>query len=99
MTFETPLNANINFAEIHKLRQLVEEAGWEHSFERFLGGYALILFNRDTQVGDAVLHGGSYGHDDGLLEIVGKGVRSAFDDVEGYLSADEVMERWRSVME
>lgn len=43
---------------------------------------------------DAICHWGSYGADKGLLEIMGSIVRSdAGDTVEGYLTADDVIER------
>ncbi len=43
---------------------------------------------------DAICHWGSYGSDEGLLEIMGSIVRSdAGDTVEGYLTAKDVIKR------
>ena len=42
---------------------------------------------------DAICHSGSYGHSEGLLEIYGSIVQSEYDDVEGYLTAEEILER------
>ena len=43
---------------------------------------------------DAVCHRGSYGAEEGLLEIMGTIVRdNAGDNVEGWLTAEEVIER------
>ena len=41
---------------------------------------------------DAICHSGSYGHNEGLLEIMGNIVR-VNDSVEGWLTADDVIER------
>lgn len=45
---------------------------------------------------DAICHPGSLGYSDGLLEIMGSIVRSCEDDVEGYLTAQDVIERIES---
>lgn len=44
---------------------------------------------------DAVCHLGSYGYENGLLEIMGSISRS--DDVEGWLTAEDVIERIEEV--
>lgn len=41
---------------------------------------------------DVICHRGSYGHNEGLLEIMGNIVR-VNDSVEGWLTADDVIER------
>lgn len=47
------------------------------------------------KVSDAICHGGSYGHEKGLLEIMGLvDVEKVGDSVEGYLIAEEVFMRW-----
>ena len=40
---------------------------------------------------DAVCHSGSYGHEDGLIEVMGLG-RDEEDDVIGYLTAEDVLD-------
>lgn len=42
---------------------------------------------------DAICHNGSYGHERGLLEIMGTIVRAVEDDVEGWLTAEEILQR------
>ena len=42
---------------------------------------------------DAICHSGSYGHEKGLLEIMGTIVRVDDDEVEGYLTAKEILQR------
>lgn len=47
-----------------------------------------------SQNWDAICHMGSYGHEKGLLEVMGSAVnRNPYDSVEGFLTADEVLER------
>ena len=47
---------------------------------------------------DVICHRGSYGHKDGLLEVMGTIARGD-DDVEGWLTADDVIERIEGVNE
>ena len=49
----------------------------------------------DACISDVVCHSGSYGHELGLLEIMGLvNEEEVGDSVEGYLTAEEVCERW-----
>ena len=42
---------------------------------------------------DAICHEGSYGYEEGLLEIYGTIVGKGEHDVEGFLTADDVIKR------
>ena len=42
---------------------------------------------------DAICHSGSYGHEQGLLEVMGTVAREVEDDVEGWLTAEEILQR------
>lgn len=42
---------------------------------------------------DAICHSGSYGHEQGLLEVMGTVARADDDDVEGWLTAEEILQR------
>lgn len=42
---------------------------------------------------DVICHWGSYGHEDGLLEIMGRYNRNEYDDVEGWLTAEDILAR------
>ena len=42
---------------------------------------------------DVVCHGFSYGHEDGLLEIMGDFCENESDSVEGWLAADTILSR------
>jgi hypothetical protein len=47
-------------------------------------------------VSDAICHDGSYGRQDGLLEMMGLvNEEEIGDSVEGYLTAEQVFERWQ----
>ena len=49
--------------------------------------------NRKKNVCDVICHKYSYGGDRGLLEIMGLVSEECDDDVEGYLTAEEVFKR------
>lgn len=51
----------------------------------------ILLDEQGKYLGDAVCHQFSYGHESGLLEIIGKGCG---DDVIGWLTAKEVIHIW-----
>ena len=55
----------------------------------------IIFMDAETgeRVGDAICHWGSYGHEKGLIEVMGYPLRKIEDDVEGCLTADTVYER------
>lgn len=42
---------------------------------------------------DAICHSGSYGHERGLLEIMRTIVKVDDDEVEGWLTAEEILQR------
>ena len=60
----------------------------------YLGGIMVIVNNWEW---DAVLFPGSYGSEKGLIEICGSIVQNNDDDddVEGYLTAEEILNRVR----
>ena len=50
--------------------------------------------NKENRVCDVILHIGSYGREQGLLEIMGLvDEEKVGDEVEGYLTADECFNR------
>ena len=61
-------------------------------WDGFLIGYPSLGQDR---VSDAVCHSGSYGREQGLLEIMGLvNTEEVGDSVEGWLTAEEVFARW-----
>lgn len=73
---------------IARLAHLLIENGIAFDYGRLYDGYQI-----KGDGWDAVIHSGSYGHADGLLEIMGNIVRDTEDDVEGWLTPLEVLER------
>lgn len=90
------LDPNINFAEMDKLEQLLVEADIPYEKERMFGGKHLIYPRKgDDQVCSVILHKGSYGRHNGLLEIMGLLTDEELenDTVVGSLTADNVFGR------
>lgn len=76
----------------------------EHPFEvkEILDTPQVIFFDYDGNViGDAICHMGSYGHEKGLLEIMGLDIdeEEAGDSVIGYLTAKEVVDHYINALE
>lgn len=60
----------------------------------------VIFYDENNKyLADAVCHWGSYGHEQGLLEIMGVLSEEEEDDVEGYLTAETVFTRWMNWLE
>lgn len=79
------------YLELHNVRyeRIDEEPTALHSIDR----HQIIVFNAEGfRLWDAICHYGSYGYNEGLLEIYGIIVPN--DDVEGCLTAREVIKKW-----
>lgn len=90
------LDPNIDFAEMDKLEQLLVEADIPYEKSRVFGGKQLQYpCKGDGRVCSIILHKGSYGRSEGLLEIMGLLTNEELecDDVVGYLTADNVFSR------
>lgn len=90
------LSPNINFAEFDKLELMLVEAGIPYDKERLLGGKHLFYPCRgDNTICSVILHCGSYGREEGLLEIMGllTDEELEYDTVAGSLTADDVFSR------
>lgn len=90
------LDPNIDFAEMDKLEQLLVEADIPYDKERMFGGKHLIYPRKgDDQVCSVILHKGSYGRRNGLLEIMGllTDEELELNNVAGCLTADDVFGR------
>lgn len=60
----------------------------------------ILFYDRNNEyIADAICHWGSYGHEQGLLEVMGILSETEEDDVEGYLTADTVFTRWMNYLE
>ena len=88
--------SGFNFTEIYKLKDMLEKAGIPFVFRKLYEGYQIVYpsDDRGKRICDAVIHFGSYGHEEGLLEIMGLvNEEEIGDSVEGYLTAEEVFGR------
>ena len=81
--------------EIKKLADGLMEKGIAFTFHRLYEGYQILVNNPETKEyeWDAVCHDFSYGHDEGLLEIMGEIVENDYDAVEGWLTAEDILKR------
>ena len=88
------MKEKLNLTELTNLYFWLNINNYNFTYEPFFDGAQIIVYSEGERLWDAVCHGGSYGHEDGLLEIMGAIVRDdAGDDVEGWLTADDVIER------
>jgi hypothetical protein len=90
--------------EILKLKEMLEKANipFEYNDDLFNGykspSYQIVISTRyNKRLCDAVYHFGSYGHEQGLIEIMGALTEEEKeqDSVLGYLTADEVFKRFK----
>ena len=77
--------------EINKLTNLLDNAGIPYEMEELYGGWLLCYPTKENRESDVICHGFSYGHEEGLLEMMGL---TEDDDVQGYMTAEEVFEVW-----
>lgn len=76
----------INQNEMMKLAFGLYDRGIEFKAKSFFDGIQFIIGDWDW---DAICHSGSYGHENGLIEVMG--LPQCQDDVIGYLTAEEIL--------
>ena len=76
----------INQTEMMKLAFGLYDRGIEFKAKSFFDGIQFVIGDWDW---DAICHSGSYGHEDGLIEVMG--LPQCQDDVIGHLTAEEVL--------
>ena len=82
----------IENAEMGKLEWLLQEAKIPYRIEYIWGMPSVRYYGHGEElICDAVCHSGSYGHEIGLLEIMG--LTRNDDSVEGWLTSEEVFDR------
>lgn len=90
-----------HFKELDKLEQYLKDHGIPYErIDKYtfpVDQHQIIVPNAMHRKWDAICHKGSYGYEDGLLEIMGSISRS--EDVEGWLTAEDVIERIEEVEE
>ena len=76
----------INQTEMMKLAFGLRDRGIRFSVKSFFDGIQIVVGDFDW---DAICHSGSYGHENGLIEVMG--LPQCQDDVIGYLTAEDVL--------
>ena len=76
----------INQNEMMKLAFGLYDRGIEFKAQSFFDGIQFIIGDWDW---DAICHSGSYGHENGLIEVMG--LPQCQDDVIGWLTAEDVL--------
>lgn len=88
-------------SELDKLEAYLKEHGYKYERideenEHFptISRHQIIVYDEDeNRVFDAICNPGSYGFEEGLLEVMGSRVVRSDDSVEGWLTADEIIKR------
>lgn len=87
---------------VEKLAASDKDTGkWEVVSMPLFAGLPQVIFYDDegNRIADAVCHWGSYGHERGLIEVMGYPLCHAFDDdIEGWLTAETVFSRWMNYL-
>lgn len=81
----------IKFDEIKKLREMLTKAGIPHIFGPCWDGMQIRMYadaDMTTELDDCVIHSGSHGHQDGLLETF------CLNGCRGGETAQDVFEGW-----
>ena len=81
---------SINIYEMHHLANMLGSANIPYEIEELWGGLHINYPNRENCVCSVICHDFSYGGHLGLLEIMGL---TDDDDVQGYLTAQDVYNR------
>lgn len=92
-----------DFTQFNKLVIGLTQKGYVFTVQNAYNGRQVIVYEQYTDTDgvhlirqwDAVIHGGSYGHEDGLLEIYGTIVEkfTQDDEVLGRLTAIEILNK------
>lgn len=91
---------NICPKEISKLAQYLAVMEVPFDAHPLFDGYQIVV-NIPTMKWDVICHSWSYGHEVGLLEIMGSIVdkENTDDAVEGWLTAEEIAMRVKKIIE
>lgn len=89
-------------SELDKLEQYLKENNIEYKRKDIekrgviCNTHQIIVFDKGKRIWDAICHYGSYGYEEGLLEVMGEPVvmPNDGDSVCGHLTAKDVIERW-----
>ena len=86
-------------SELDKLEKYLKEHGYEYTREdmdrgRYADVHQIVVYENGQRLWDAICHSGSYGHSQGLLEVMGEIADIAGDSgaVLGWLTAQMVID-------
>lgn len=83
---------DIEYIEMGKLEWLLQEAKIPYRIDYVIGMPSVRYYGHgENLICDAICHSGSYGHEEGPLEIMG--LTRNDDSVEGWLTSEEVFDR------
>ena len=83
-----------HMTEMQKLDILLKRAKVPHTYGRRWLEQIVVYDAGGNRIWDGVWGWGSYGFEQGLIEVMGKQLLG-HDDVEGWLTARQVMKMWR----
>ena len=82
---------DFDFTEMDKLQAYLDKKGIDYVRQSIYDGQQIIAFDeKSNRLWDVILHSGSYGMEDNLLEAMGETL-IGHGDVEGYLTAVDVI--------
>ena len=87
-------NPLYNLAEMLKNAEIP----YELVYNPFTNSNVLVYPNKENRVADAIYFYGSYGYEQGFLEVGGK-IVEIDDEVEGYVSTKEAFRRIKKLWE
>lgn len=85
---------NYNFVEMDLLEKFIDQNPRLSSKRKdLLDGEQLLVYKNGSPnvYFDAILHLGSYGHENNLLEVMGDIVKNTEDKVKGWLTANDII--------
>ena len=86
-----------NTKELLKVMNFLTEREIEYGLRPLYDGFQLMVpADIDNWAFDVIIHNGSYGHQRGLLEVMGIS-KIPCDSVEGYLTGEDVIERIKEI--
>lgn len=81
------------YKEIFRLKEMLEKENIHFIFRDLFDGFQICYPDIKNKVCSVIEHGGSYGHNQDRLEIMGLISDEETDDVLGYLTAEDVFNR------
>lgn len=82
---------DFDFTEMDKVEKYLKQRWFNYDRHSLYDGQQISVYDENgNYIWDVILHSGSYGMEDDLLEAMGRDL-IGHDDVEGYLTAVDVI--------